>query len=60
MIAVEARRYPGIDRIRKSLGSHVTVSTVPIPLDCTDGFSEAYYGRPERLLDPGARRANSA
>ncbi|WP_413735844.1 hypothetical protein ACL2XP_23960 [Sodalis sp. RH21] len=33
---------------------------MPIPLNCTDGFSEAYYGRPERLLDPGARRANSA
>ena len=60
MIAVEARRYPNMDRICKSLGSDVTVSTVPIPLDCTDGFSEAYYGRPERLLDPGARRANSA
>ena len=27
---------------------------------CTDGFSEAYYGRPEALLDPGARLANSA
>ena len=35
-------------------------SSVPIPLDCTDGFGEAYYGRPEVLLDPGARRANSA
>ena len=32
----------------------------PVPLDCVDGFNEAYYGRPERLLDPGARRANSA
>ena len=31
-----------------------------IPLHCTDGFSEAYYGRPERLLEPGARLANSA
>ena len=25
---------------------------VPIPLDCSDGFNEAYYGRPEMLLDP--------
>lgn len=24
---------------------------IPIPLDCTDRFSEAYYGRPEMLLD---------
>ncbi|MFD9428522.1 MULTISPECIES: hypothetical protein [unclassified Streptomyces] len=34
--------------------------TVPIPLDCTDGFDEAYYGRPEMLLDPAARQACSA
>lgn len=36
------------------------VSSIPVPLDCTDGFGEAYYGRPEALLDSGARRANSA
>jgi hypothetical protein len=33
---------------------------VPIPLTCTDGFAEAYYGRPERLLESGARLACSA
>lgn len=60
MIDVEARRYPSMDRISIGLGSHATVLSVPIPLNCTDGFSEAYYGRPECLLDPGARRANSA
>ncbi len=60
MIDVEARRYPSIERICSGLGSSVTVLPVPIPLNCSDGFSEAYYGRPERLLDPGARRANSA
>ena len=60
MIDVEARRYPSMDRIRSGLGSCVMVLPVPIPLNCTDGFSEAYYGRPECLLDSGARRANSA
>ena len=60
MIDVEARRYPSLDTIGKQLGPHFSVLPVPIPLNCTDGFSEAYYGRPERLLDPGARRANSA
>jgi hypothetical protein len=29
-------------------------------VDCTDGFGEAYYGRPERLLDPAVRLACSA
>lgn len=60
VIATEASRYPTIDAIADGLGSAVEVSSIPIPLDCTDGFGEAYYGRPEALLDPGARLANSA
>lgn len=59
MIAVEARRYPTLDAIASVLGN-VDVIPVPIPFHCSDGFSEAYYGRPEKLLDPGARLANSA
>ncbi len=31
-----------------------------MPLDCTDGFIEAYYGRPESLLDPAVRAAQSS
>ena len=60
VIATEARRYPSISRLAAGLGGVVEVDVVPIPLDCADGFGEAYYGRPEALLDPGARRANSA
>jgi len=60
MIAVEARRYPSISAIQRALGGVADVIPVPIPLECRDGFSEAYYGRPERLLEEGARRANSA
>lgn len=32
----------------------------PDPHDCTDGFTEAFYARPERFLDEGVRRAQSA
>ncbi|NNC11103.1 methyltransferase domain-containing protein [Planctomonas sp. JC2975] len=60
VIATEAGRYPEIADIRSGLGGVVTVEALPIPLNCTDGFSEAYYGRPEALLDSGARLANSA
>jgi len=60
VIATEARRYPAISRLAGGLAGSITVQSVPIPLDCTDGFGEAYYGRPEALLDPAARRANSA
>jgi SAM-dependent methyltransferase len=58
-IDTEARRYPSVDAITSGLGGG-RVSLLPIPLSCSDGFGEAYYGRPERLLDPGARKANSA
>ncbi|WP_431279103.1 class I SAM-dependent methyltransferase [Leifsonia poae] len=60
VIETEAQRYPAITDIQDALGGTVRVTTLPIPLHCVDGFSEAYYGRPEALLDPGARRANSA
>ncbi len=56
--AIEAARYPSIADIQAGLGG-AQVRPVPIPLDCKDGFNEAYYGRPERLLKDGARLACS-
>lgn len=60
VIATEARRYPSPREIAELLGGRTSIATLPIPLGCVDGFGEAYYGRPERLLDPAARKANSA
>ena len=60
VLAVEALRYPSVERIAAALGGSVRVQNLPIPLACVDGFNEAYYGRPEMFLDPDARRANSA
>ncbi|MFF7727080.1 class I SAM-dependent methyltransferase [Streptomyces sp. NPDC008001] len=60
VLDTEARRYPPVPAVAAALGGTVTVRPVPIPADCTDGFNEAYYARPERLLDPGARQACSA
>src|SRR5207302_4074935 len=60
LIATEAKRYPAIRAIAEGLAGRSEVVPVPIPLDCTDGFNEAYYGRPERLLEEGARLACSA
>ncbi|MFJ9818718.1 class I SAM-dependent methyltransferase [Streptomyces sp. NPDC101151] len=60
VLDTEARRHPSIGEITEGLGGTVTAERVPIPVDCTDGFNEAYYGRPERLLEPGARQACSA
>jgi SAM-dependent methyltransferase len=60
VLDTEARRYPSIGELADGLGGTVTATVVPVPLDCTDGFNEAYYGRPEGLLDPGARQSCSA
>lgn len=60
LIAVERRRFPPITAIAAAIGATAEVIEVPIPADCTDGFAEAYYARPERLLDPRVRAAQSA
>jgi hypothetical protein len=60
VLRAESRRYPRIDALVEMFAGHAQVIEVPIPFDCTDGFNEAYYGRPEALLDPGARLSNSA
>lgn len=62
VITVEATRFPRIDDIVRVLaeqGHTVDVLDAVIPLDCTDGFSEAFYGRPEAFLDPAVRAAQS-
>ncbi len=38
----------------------VTVESVPIPYDCTDGFLYAYWQRPRAYLDPRVRAAMSS
>lgn len=60
VLDTEARRHPPIEEMAAALGGTGIIESVPIPLDCTDGFNEAYYGRPEMLLDPAARQACSA
>ena len=57
--AVERKRMPPIDRIVAALGE-ATVAPVPIPIDCVDGFADAFYARPEAFLDDAVRRAQSA
>lgn len=60
VLKTEAGRYPSVARIRSVLRGRLDVLPVPIPLLCKDGFNEAYYGRPESLLDEAARLACSA
>lgn len=59
LIAAERRRYPPIATVAAAIG-RAEVIEVPIPFDCVDGFTEAYYARPEAFLDEGVRAAQSA
>jgi len=60
MLAVERRRFPGVASLVEGLGGACEVHAIPIPNDCVDGFSEAFYARPEAFLDPAVRRSQSA
>lgn len=60
IIDVERQRYPMISFIVDSLGDRCEVWEIPVPLNCVDGFQEAFYGRPEAFLDEKVRKAQSA
>ncbi len=60
VIESERRRYPTIDFLDQTLGGHCEIVHIPIPFDCTDGFQEAFYGRPEAFLQEQVRRSQSA
>ena len=60
VIEADLLRYPKMDFIAGILGGKSTVQAVPIPFDCTDGFQEAFYGRPEAFLDAEVRKSQSA
>jgi len=59
LLAVEAGRFPAVQAIAAALGPVTDVEVVPVPHDCVDGFAEAFYARPEALLDPDVRAAQS-
>ncbi|MBS1702065.1 MAG: methyltransferase domain-containing protein [Armatimonadetes bacterium] len=60
LMEAERKRYPKIAHLSQLLGGKVSVRPVPIPIDCTDGFTEAFYARPEKFLDENVRRSQSA
>jgi len=59
-VAVDAPLMPLMGEIGAALGGQIRVEHVPVPRDCIDGFIEAYYARPEALLDPVVRASQSA
>jgi SAM-dependent methyltransferase len=55
----ELPRFPAIDDIAATLGGRTRIERIPTPGDCVDGFFEAFWRRPEALLDAGVRSAQS-
>ena len=57
--AVEGPRFGPIADVAAALGGRTRIESIPTPADCTDGFFEAYWNRPEALLEPAVRGAQS-
>jgi ubiquinone/menaquinone biosynthesis C-methylase UbiE len=58
-LEIERPRFQTIESVAAALGERARVERIPTPADCTDGFFEAYWSRPERLLDPSVRASQS-
>jgi SAM-dependent methyltransferase len=58
-LADDRERFPTMAEITDTLGD-ACVDQVPVNAECTDGFVEGYFARPEELLDPSVRAAQSA
>ena len=58
-VALELPRFPSMETIERTLGGRTRVERIPTPADCADGFFEAFWSRPETLLDPAVRATQS-
>jgi ubiquinone/menaquinone biosynthesis C-methylase UbiE len=58
-VEAELPRFRTIAEVAADLGGRTRVERIPTPADCTDGFFEAYWNRPEALLDSAVRAGQS-
>ncbi|MHB1865512.1 MAG: class I SAM-dependent methyltransferase [Candidatus Saccharimonadales bacterium] len=58
-LVVERPRFPPVEEITAALGGRTRIERLPTPGDCVDGFFEAFWRRPEALLDAEVRGAQS-
>jgi SAM-dependent methyltransferase len=59
LAAADRTIFPVFDDYRRFF-RHVDAVPLMVPHDCSDGFLEAYWRRPEAIFDPGMRSAISA
>jgi hypothetical protein len=55
----DLKSMPPIGELAAALGP-CTITPVPVPHDCSDGFLGAYWRRPEAYLDANLRRSISS
>jgi SAM-dependent methyltransferase len=58
-IAIEEPRFGTPGQVAAELGGAVRIERIPTPGDCADGFFEAFWNRPEAMLDPAVRSSQS-
>jgi SAM-dependent methyltransferase len=58
-IAIEQPRFGTPEEVAAELGGVTRIETIPTPADCTDGFFEAFWNRPEAMLNPTVRASQS-
>ena len=59
LFELDRARFVSIPDIVSALGGSMRVETVPVPRDCVDGFTGAFWARPEAYLEPGVRTGMS-
>ena len=59
LAALDEAQMPALRTYADALGP-LSVTPLPVPHDCTDGFLYAYWRRPEAYLDPAVRSGSSS
>jgi SAM-dependent methyltransferase len=58
-LEIERPRFGAPEQVAAELGGRTRIEILPTPSDCTDGFFEAFWNRPEAILDPAIRASQS-
>lgn len=58
-LQLEQPRFPPVAAVADALGGRTRIERIPTPGDCEDGFFEAFWRRPEALLDASVRASQS-
>jgi SAM-dependent methyltransferase len=59
LLEADLNRFPSPPEIARILGKRTRIDALRTPVDCSDGFIDAYWARPEAFLDRDVRAAQS-